>query len=379
MNTLLRKYHGATNFFVQLFLAIALVVCAIFFAIGGAYVQAALILTVGSWALNKNRPGQFYAVTLSVPEILADVLDAFKLETPELFGPNGFGHEFKSDKAVLGETVKAKISHVPIVGDYDRAAGGFKNATQDVTGLIEDVPCTMDQFKVVVINVNYITQLASQVQLYQEAIRNFGYALGKYVIDYALTKVTPANFSNEVVVPLANMNLDTIDINVREQLNLQKAYSRGRFCLLNTPAASKFGSDDRVRSALYYNDRQQDEGFRKWKSIGGFNWLREYTDLYAANNMIGFAGDHRSLSVVTRGIDFGNAAKQLGIPEVMSFYPMTDPETGISMTGVGWQEAGTGDVYVGAGILFGVSAGCQGGAAGTITDNAGVRIVTAAT
>ena len=58
----------------------------------------------------------------------------------------------------------------------------------------------------------------------------------------------------------------------------------------------------------------------------------------------------------------------------MDFIPMEDPETKLQLLGVQWQEVGTGDVYVSCAILFGIAAGNQGGAPGSICDNAGLLV-----
>lgn len=371
-----RKYASRLTFWAQVQIAaVALILAALFIATDN-YV-AALVCVCGV-AVSLNRPqARLCAVTLSVPEILTDVMDAFRLETPELFQPGGFGTDFSSKTAVLGDAITAKIAHVPLTGAYDANNGGFKAASQAVTTLIEDVPVTLNQFRIVTVNISWLTQLASKIQLYKEAIRNYGFALGKYIVDTALSGITAANFSNTVQVAPANVTLDTVDGSLRDQLNTQRASNRGRFAIVGTAFASKLGADDRVRSSLFYGSLNNDQGYRIWRNLGGFGWIREYPDMFAGGNLLGYAGDARGIVVATRQLDFSNAADQLGIPKVMEFYPMMDSESGISMTGAGWQEAGTGDVYVSCGVLFGTAAGKQGGAAGTITDNAGVRIISA--
>lgn len=346
------------------------------FAVNSVSLVGAILL-VSLLAMATNSPtGKLCAVTLSVPEIMMDVLDAFKLELPEVFGPDGVATDFSSKTAVLGDKITAKIAKLPVTGAYDRNNGGFKAATQDVTGLFEDVPVTLNQFRIVTINVNWLTQLASKLPLYKEAVRNNGYVLCKYVLDAILANCVSTNFSNAVTTALANVNLDTFDGSIRDQLNTQKAYNRGRFAIISTGMASKLGADDRVKSSLFYNALNANEGYRVWRNLAGFSWVREYPDMPTAGNLIGFAGDKRSHVVAVRPIDFSNAADMLGIPKVMQFYPVVDELTGISATGAAWQEAGTGDVYVSLGILFGIGSGQQNTGAGLITDNAGLRIVT---
>lgn len=94
-------------------------------------------------------------------------------------------------------------------------------------------------------------------------------------------------------------------------------------------------------------------------------------------NLGGLAGDHRLAVVAVRKIhDMADAAKSLGIRKTMEVYPLRDDETGLELSGIAWQEAGTGVVYLSAAVLFGVGVGNQGGAAGTKTDYAGCLIRT---
>lgn len=376
MNLLKLKYGSLANFAWQFAFAIFATILCIAIAVSGHPVAALVLFTLFALATNRQK-ARLFTVTLSVPEILTDVLDAFKYETPEVFQPGGFAMDFSSKTAVLNDKITAKIAHVPVVGNYDRANGGFKAATQDVTTLIEDVPVTLDQFKIVTVNITWLTQLASKIELYTEAVRNYGYALGKYVVDYVLAQATPANFSNSAIVPVANINLDTFDNTLRDKLNGQKAAGRGRWAIINTASASKLGQDDRVRNLLYQisNLPNAAEGYRRWSNVGGFGLVREYPDMFAGNNLLGVVGDKRAFCVASRQLDFSNAADKLGVPKVMEFYPMSDVGSGVNMTGAAWQEAGTGDVYVALGLLFGVGSGKQGGAAGTITDNAGCLLL----
>lgn len=306
--------------------------------------------------------------TLSVPEILMDVLEAFKLETPAL---DMFSTDFSSKTAVLGDKITAHIDLLPQPATYDPTPGkGFYNGAQDVTTLIQDVPVTLNVFKHVPIKVGWLTQLSSKLPLYKRAISNYAYVLGKTMVDAALAQVV-GNFSNSSVISLPNTNLDTMEF-LRSSLNTQKAMSKGRFGIVSTGFAQALGNDDRVKSDLFYGALNGDQGYRYWKNMAGFGTVLEYPDfsLTGANNS-GIFGDRRAIVLASRRPDFSNVAAELGVPQVMEFYPIEDPESGLFLTGVAWQEVGTGDVYVSAAVLFGVGAGNQGGAAGTITDNAG--------
>jgi hypothetical protein len=69
----------------------------------------------------------------------------------------------------------------------------------------------------------------------------------------------------------------------------------------------------------------------------------------------------------------------LNIPRVMGFTePVTEPDSGITMAAVSWQEVGLGDLYWSPVLLWGKAMGRQAGsvAAGSICDYAGHRIIT---
>jgi hypothetical protein len=137
------------------------------------------------------------------------------------------------------------------------------------------------------------------------------------------------------------------------------------------------GSDDRVRSKLFYDGRCATEGYRRWVNIAGFSTLREYPDISLAGNQVqGIVGDKRLAAVAVRRIeDMTETAKALGIPRVMEFHAVEDADTKLQLCGISWQEQGTGDTYLAAAILFGVGCGNQGTGAGSMTDNAGLKLL----
>jgi hypothetical protein len=175
-------------------------------------------------------------------------------------------------------------------------------------------------------------------------------------------------------LPPAAATLDNFE-SIRSQLNTQKLLDQGRWMITNTSLAAALLNDDRVKSSLFYDQRVGATGYRKFVDVAGFKWIREYPDItadiapYAA-----LCGDRRAICLAARRPDFSNAADELGVPKIMDFYPIEDTDAKLPLLGVAWQEVGTGDVYVSAAILFGVGSGNQGGAPGSITDNAGLLI-----
>src|SRR5437016_5105362 len=91
----------------------------------GQWLAAVAMFSLYSCAVNPVK-ARLCAVTLSVPELLKDILEAFKVATPELFSPSGFAKDYSSQTAVLGTKLISKLAHVPVTADYDPTPGvGF--------------------------------------------------------------------------------------------------------------------------------------------------------------------------------------------------------------------------------------------------------------
>jgi hypothetical protein len=346
------------------------------------WLALAFVLLLASLFYPSPRARINAGPTLSVPELLQDVLEAFKLVTPELFGPEGFATDFSSQTAVLNDKITAHIDTLPVVANYAvqpqngvNGFTGFYNGVQDVETIIADVPVTMSQFIHVPVRVRWLTQLSSKIPLYKRAVKNIAYVLGKKVVDTALAQIV-GNFSNKLVINPANVSLDSME-SIRSELNLQKVLDEPRWGLMTTPFAAQLEADDRVKSSLFYGYLNGDRGYRMFKNFAGFSWCKEYPDMsLVGNNVSAFFADPRAIVVATRKPDFSNVAEELGCPTIMRFFPLSDPESGLNAIGVMWQEPGTGDVIVTVAILFGIGAGNQGGAANTVTDQAGLVITT---
>lgn len=359
-------------------LAMAVFAALALLATGNNLTLATVILFVIGMLLYPTPSHRLNAgPTLSVPEILQDVLEAFKLETPELFGGEGFATDFSSQTAVLNDKITAHIDLLPVASAYDPTPGvGFYSGIQDVENLIQDVPVTLSNFITVPVRVKWLTQLSSKIPLYKRAIHNIGYVLGKKVVDTCLAAIN-GNFSNKIVINPANVSLDSME-QIRTELNVQKAMNSPRFGIMTSGMSGQLQADDRVKSSLFYGALNGNRGFRQFMNLSGFSWLKEYPDLsLVGNNVTGIFADPRAFTVATRKPDYSNAAAELGCPEIMRFFPMSDPESGLNMIGVMWQEQGTGNVQVAVAILVGVTAGNQGGAAGSATDNAAVYVTSA--
>jgi hypothetical protein len=103
--------------------------------------------------------------------------------------------------------------------------------------------------------------------------------------------------------------------------------------------------------------------------------------LAKTENLAAFAFDMRAFALLA-GVpdDFDQQfLSGLNVTRVMGFETVTDPESGLTMAAVSWQDAGTGQINWAPTIVWGKSLGRQGyaTAAGGKCDPAGHRIITA--
>jgi hypothetical protein len=359
---------------IQTIIYICALAVAVAIASAGDQLVALILLSIVGAALSRPK-ARCCAVTLSVPELLADVLEAFKLELPEIFEPGGFARDFSSDTARLGDTITAHLSHVPVTGAYDPNNGGFKNAVQDVTTLIEDVQVTLNEMPVCTVRQAWLSRTASKLDPYKSAVKNLGFGLAKGIWDGVLSRAA-VHCSNSMPLAPVLFNLDALDGPVRERCNAQKMTTSNRMLFVSTPLASALGADDRVRSSLFLGQKIEATGFRVWRNVGGFREIREYPDIVNAG-VSGLALDPRLVGLAIRKLRTQqDAADQLGVPRVMDFHSTRESQTGLELTAVDWQEGGTGDVFFSVAVLLGKRVGNGGGAPGSGTDNAGLLITT---
>lgn len=319
------------------------------------------------------QPTAHICATLSVTEILMDTMDALKVMVPQL---TAFSTDFSSKTAVKDQQIIAHISSLPSVQDYD-ATTGFKANAANAHQLVTDVPVTLNRLKHVPVKVAYLQQLASKKNLYEEAIRNQAYVLGKSIVDYGLSLVLAANFSTKKVEAVVDSDLDTLEA-IRTLLNTNAAAPIGRFGIVNSSVAAVMQADTRIMSADYYAILNGAAGYRTFQGVAGFENIWEYPDFPANGEVLqGFFGDRRAITVAARVPEVQSAAKVLGIPDVARFETVTDPTSGLTLLGIAWQEQGTFDAYVTLAVLYGATAGKQGGSNGTILDKTGVRLATA--
>jgi hypothetical protein len=310
--------------------------------------------------------------TLTVSEILSDVLMAFKQRVP---GLRYFATDFSSQEVKFGQQVIAHLPTVPTAYDHV-AASGYSNNAQNARDLLSDVPITIDGWKDVPIKILVADATQDRSQNYLKTIGNAGYVLGKAVVDYALGKVVEANFSQETTKSISNTNRDTLG-EVRKAMNVRQA-GTPRYGLVNSDFFDALDQDARIASRDYHGQQVGGDPFGKLVNVGGFSEIQEYPDFPAnSENLSAFFFDSRAIGIATRlPMDSTELAGQLGLPVTYKKEVVTDPETGLTIVGFGWIDNNTHNIYVTSSVMYGAVAGSQGGSAGTKLDYAGHRVVT---
>lgn len=308
--------------------------------------------------------------TLAVPLLLSTTLGAFKKKVPLL---DMISLDARNDELKKDQVTYAHIRSLPTAGDY--GANGFFSNVNDSQDLLVDVPVTLDQFKHVTLNLTYLKTLSDQK--IDMAMEDAAYVLGKTVVDSALTKAAlAANLSYTETVAVASTTKETLGL-IRQKMNTNGA-GPIRYGLVNSPVATELDSDPLITSGDYYGQRSQAQGYLEWSNLAGFTKIMEYTDLPTTANMTGLFFDPRCIAVRTAVPQNAFAlAASLGIPSIASATTQQDPETGITLLAIQHMQPGKLDLFLTLALLYGSAAGKQNGSAGTITDKAGVRLLSA--
>jgi len=312
--------------------------------------------------------------TLTTTEILTDTLDAFRQQFPML---GNFTSDMSSGSAVKGQTIMAHIANLPTASTYD-ATTGYANGATAAESLLEDVPVVLDQHAHVPIKLDYIASISNQKKIYQQQIDNRAYVLGKSIVDFALGKVLAANFTNAVNESVVgDVDRETLGA-IRKEMNLNGAAPSGRFGIVNGDAFESLDTDPRIASADYHGQQIEGNSLGQLNNVSGFEAIYEYPTLAANGELLaGVFLDPRGIAIATRlpdhNIDYAN---DLGIPRAGKFEVVEDPDSGLALLGISWEQPGTFDQFLTVTVLHGAAAGAQGGSAGAITDKAGVRLTT---
>lgn len=218
------------------------------------------------------------AATLSTSEILFDVLQAFKVRFPFL---TAIATDFSTETVRLNQQVIARISVLPTVRNYDPTSG-YEGDAANANDLVVDVPVTINRHKHVPVKVGYLDQISTRRNLYEEAIGNLAYALGKEAFDYAMSLVNSGTITAEEIFSVGNSDKDALDA-VTIKLNGRGAAPIGRFGIVNSQVYNTLEADQRIINSQWYGQKREGNGYGHLVNVSGFQNVWEYPD-FPTNN-----------------------------------------------------------------------------------------------
>lgn len=281
---------------------------------------AAMALLLAPASLLKVSPK--LGVTLTSPQVLLDVIGAFRKNFPFL---NLMGTDFRPTPLKLNQQYIAHIVGMPTASTYSTSTG-YANGANSARGLLTDVTITVDQHPTCPIKMEHLNEIKDVKNRYEEAMRNAGFVLAKGCIDNILAGVTTRNFSQELVTAVADCDYDWLQT-VTGMLNNRGCMPTGRVLLVSTAVANVLAVDSRMISKDYAGQLLDGNGLRQWRNVGGFALIQEYTDFPTNNGT--------ALSAVTAEADDDLITK------AAHGLVTGDPVTFISGTGFTGLTAGT--------------------------------------
>ena len=303
-------------------------------------------------------------------ELVTDVIDAFKVKFPML---SSMATDFSNEQARLGDTVRGRILSTPAVADYD-ATNGYKatDAGANANTLSSDVSVTLNKHKHVPVKVDYIEQISTRRNLYNEVVNEMAYALGKDMTDYVLGLATQTSVPHEVALGAAgttntaNADFDAL-VNANKVLTANGASATGRFGIVNSDVFAYIESDQRVSSGDYHGQLRQGSGYGVLTNIAGFDAVYEYPSLPDVETTAGTSDGLRGLFMERRGVvlasrvptDMDQIARSLGVPSIASSNVVSDADTGLSFLNITYQDPHTFDLYTTTTLIYGAIMGAN--------------------
>lgn len=393
--------------------------------------------------------------TLSSPEILLDVVRAFRQSIPAV---NLLGRNFSQTGLRLN---KQYTAHVSGVATTEAVSSTYAVTGNNARDLLFDIPVTVNQRFGTRLFWENLLAIQDDKFEYNEVIAAAGYSLAKTMVDDLLRTARSEFFSQRTIIATADSDVDMLAL-VTSGMNNVGANPRGRVMFCNSAVASALAADSRLGSKDFAGQLQGEEGYRSWERVHGFRLIQEYpglptnngtavtggaitasTDVYTktahglvtgqrvaltsltggtgltagtvyffirtdantgflastlanaiagtridvtadassvvltpTENVTAFATDASGICFLAGPEDHSGQmalAESLGIPSVIAFDTVTDPESGITMSAVKFQDAGTGNLTWMPVLLWGKQAGRQvsTNAIGSFTDYGG--------
>lgn len=222
------------------------------------------------------------ATTLSATLILRETLAAYRTLFPFM---GRFGTAFDDKPLRLNDTVIAHIRALPTAAAYDGTTG-YQVSGNSARSLLIDIPITVDSHQHVPLKFEHLNLIKDQKDVWQGAIGDAAYVLGKTMVDTVLAKAKGSNISYSATYTAANSDLDAIS-EITTTMNTNGASPTGRIGLVSPAVASSLELDTRVASRDYYGALTGGAGLRVFRNVGGFEAIYEYPNLPTNNAATG--------------------------------------------------------------------------------------------
>lgn len=255
-------------------LAVAIVALTATLAVTHGILAATAFLFVAGVAYSRQSllQGQCLTPTLTVQEIMVDIIQAFTQWVP---GLQRMGTDFRAQKLLLDQTYTAHITSVPSVEDVSTT---YAVTGQNARDLLVDVPITVNSRKGSRLKWQHLNFLKDQKNKYDEAMALAGYALARDFMLNVAAQFKTVNFSQESVFSEANSDVDML-INVCGDMNTVGASPVGRTMLVNTNVANTLAADSRLTSRDYLGQTPTGNSMRRFVNAYGFAEVVEWPEL----------------------------------------------------------------------------------------------------
>lgn len=228
--------------------------------------------------------GRLHAPTLTVQELLLDVISAFRKLVPAI---SMFGAQWSAKTLKLNKKYTAQIAVYGSASTYSPSTGYANGANAARNGLV-DVDVVTDQQPTYPLKWLHLDGIKDDKNQYAKVMAGAGYTLGKACIDTGFfAKMTTRYFSQENVTAVADCDYDWLQA-LCSAMNRKGAESFGRVLFVNTDIAEVLARDPRMISKDMLGNSIAGQllsgsGYRMWTNLGGFTLIQEYPDLPTNN------------------------------------------------------------------------------------------------
>jgi phage I-like protein len=206
---------------------------------------------------------------------------------------NRISTNFSDEQAKFGQKINTRLKVVPGLSTFVAGTGYVRQ-----NAVTTDVDVTIDNNKAVEIAFNTNELGGTNRDLFGEQVEGCHYALGKGLVDSVLANITVANFANESIEAVADVDADTMD--VLDAALGGRGVNGPRFGLFTSGAYRKLGKDSSLVSLAAFQMKEiiTQSVLPPIKNIQPYELFNMPAP--AGENLIGLAGTADALALATR-------------------------------------------------------------------------------